>query len=300
MNIDAPVTIANVTFGNALMNGAYIGSKTLADVKRLAETKSGAIVVGSISVEPRTANPGQGYWRHKEGIYSLNSFGMPNGGLPYFEKHLPAMTKIAHAHNKPLIANVIGFSKEEFASLVSLAQRSGADIVELNFGCPNVWANGKQKQIVSYHAELVQDILRHIGRVSGIMVCVKISPLPPDTLQEVSRVIADSGNVQIVTATNSSPNASLSTGTRMSASDKNVLAGLTGRALKPTSLGVVRQLRELLPEDIKIIGCGGISSANDVVDYLAAGASAIQIATALVDEGVTAFDKILLPQQKDG
>jgi dihydroorotate dehydrogenase len=290
--IHAPVHIAGVRFGNALMNGAYIGSKTLEDIERLAGSDAGALVVGSISIKPRKANSGQGYWQHREKFYSLNSFGMPNGGLPYFKKQLPDMVRIAHRHHKPLIANIVGFSKEEFLALIRLAEDAGADMVELNLGCPNVWEGMTQKRIISYHAPLVTEVLTHIAKHEpSIPVCVKISPLPPDTLRAVVKAIAGSEIVRAVTATNSAPNASISTGTRIS--DEEALAGLTGRALKPISLGVVKQLRELLPDPIAIIGCGGISSANDVSDYLTAGAQAVQLATALVDDGQSAFSRIL-------
>jgi dihydroorotate dehydrogenase (fumarate) len=204
------------------------------------------------------------------------------------------MTKIAHDAGKSLIANVVGFSNEEFIELILLAQDSGADMVELNFSCPNVWEGGLQEQIISYHASLIKDVLMFIKKAAPtIPICVKISPLPPDTLKEVAKVIVDSKIVKAITATNSYPNASTSTGT--TTENEVVLGGLTGRSLKPISLGVVKQLRSLLPEHIDIIGCGGISSLNDVEDYLNTGAKAIQIATGILDNGTEIFEKILFP-----
>src|SRR5579872_2261882 len=149
--INAAAHVAGLRLANPLMNGAYIHSKTLEDVEILAQSACSAIVVGTITVKPRKPNPGQGYWLHKERFYSLNSFGLPNGGVPYFKVHLPRMVETAHAAGKPLIANVVGFTNEEFAALVVLAERSGADMAELNFGCPNVWDGGTQKRIISYH-----------------------------------------------------------------------------------------------------------------------------------------------------
>lgn len=292
--LNSSVKVAGIKLSNPLMNGAYINSKTLKDVETLAKSACGAIVVGSISVKPRKSNPGPGYWLHKEKFFSLNSFGMPNGGIPYFKKYLPEMVNIAHSANKPLIANLIGFSNEEFAILVTLAEKSGADMVELNLGCPNVWEKGHQERIISYHASLVKSTLDHIAKQNPkIKVCVKISPLPPDILQEVTKVIVGSEIVQIVTATNSYPNASITTGAQGKTGPSDALAGLAGRALKPISVGVVKQLRVLLPKHIDIIGCGGISSPNDVKDYLNAGAKAVQIATALQEEGPEIFEKIL-------
>lgn len=293
MKVDKPVHIGKAKLGNRLMNGAYIHSKTLEDVQDLAKSECGAIVVGSISVHARKKNYGQGYWRHKEKFYSLNSYGMPNGGIAYFRDNLPRMADIAHSVNKPLIANVVGFSTEEFIELIKLAESSGADIVELNMSCPNVWdSKGKQKQILSYHPSLIEATLSKIkSKKPTIPIALKLSPLPPDILAEVSRVIVKSNIAKIVTATNSYPNSLTSTGTKIK--NESTLAGLSGRALKPISLGMVKQLRELLPSHIEIIGCGGISSANDVIDFIKAGAKSVQIATALMDEGKSVFSKIL-------
>jgi dihydroorotate dehydrogenase (fumarate) len=161
-------------------------------------------------------------------------------------------------------------------------------MVELNLGCPNVWHKGQQERIVSYHPALIHELLENI-RKSGlnIKISVKISPLPPDILSEVAEVITKSKIVDAIVATNSYPNASVSTGTKFG--NEEQFAGMSGRALKPISLGVVKQLSDLLPSNIDIIGCGGISSSNDVKDYLRAGAKAVQIATALVSEGPNIF-----------
>ncbi len=274
------------------MNGAYIGSKTTEDMQVLINSQAGAVVVGSISVKPRKANTGPGYWRHKKDFYSLNSYGMPNGGIAYFTTELPKIVKLAHANNKPLIANIVGFANQEFVQLIALAQESGCDMVELNLSCPNVWDAGKQKRIISYHADLVKELLDAItASRPHIKISAKISPLPPDTLREVAGVIAESGVVSAVVATNSYPNALVDVNTRLA--DEQSLAGITGPALKPISLGVVKQLSELLPHTIDIVGCGGIGSIDDLNDYLAAGAKAVQVVTALVEEGTQLFERLV-------
>lgn len=286
------IRVAGLNLENHLMNAAYIGSKTTKDLKTLLNSSCAAVVVGSISVKPRAQNPGPGYWKHKEGFYALNSYGMPNGGLPYYVNELPKIVQYARARKKLVIANIVGFSTAEFIDLLILAETSGVDIAELNLGCPNAWEAGHQKQIMSYHARLVADLLSVIKVYKPkVKISVKISPLPPDILKEVSQVIIDSKIVHAVVATNSYPNALVNTGTRLN--DEEDIAGLTGRALKPISLGVVKQLRDLLPRSIDIIGCGGIYSKNDINDYMAAGSSAVQLATALIDVGPSIFDELL-------
>jgi dihydroorotate dehydrogenase len=294
MQINVPTNVAGIRFQNLMMNGAYIHSKTVSDVKKLAQSSSGAVVVGSISAKPRKANPSQGYWSHKERFFSLNSYGLPNGGIAYFKDALPKMVDLTHRAGKPLIANVVGFSNEEFSDLIKLSGKAGVDMVELNFGCPNVWEKGSQKQILSYHPGQVESTLRYIAaQRPQIPLCIKLSPLPPDLLREVAQVISGFEIVRAVTATNSYPNSSITSGAKSGDDSSDILAGLAGRALKPISVGVVKQLRQVLPKDIAIFGCGGISSIRDVQDYIEAGVQAIQIATALCDEGTSVFDKII-------
>lgn len=292
MDIGSSVKLSGISLSNPLISGAYINSKTLEDIEILSKSSCGAIVVGSISLKPRSQNTGHGYWRHKERFYSLNSYGMPNGGMPYFKQKLPTIAKVAHANHKVLIANLVGFTPEEFIELIKLAQDSGVDLVELNLSCPNVWDDGKQKVILSYYPDLINELLKKILLTKPrIGIGLKLSPLPPNLLVEVSKIIAKSKTVKFVTATNSYPNALTSTGTKVE--DEVIFAGLTGRALKPISLGMVKQLRALLPSSIDVVGCGGVSTANDVTDYLSVGATAVQIATALIEEGPSIFDKIL-------
>lgn len=294
MDIESPRYIAGILFSNALMNGAYIGSSTMEDVQVLTHSSSGAVIVGSITEKPRTRNAYDHYWRHKERFFSLSSYGMPNGGIPYFQKQLPKMVSLAHRYGKPLITNVAGFSPTEFVHLVGLSEEAGADMVELNLGCPHSWNDTKEERIISYHASLVESVLDAIKRQHPkITICTKLSPLPPDILREVTATIADSGIVKVITATNSYPNASLATGTSTNDTDSDLLAGMSGKSLKPISIGVIRQIRKVLPKRIAIIGCGGIYNAGDVSDYLEAGAQAIQIASSLIDNGPSTFDKII-------
>lgn len=204
------------------------------------------------------------------------------------------MAELVHDYGKPLIANLVAFTNDDYEPLIALAEEAGVDLIELNLGCPNVWEGGSQKRIVSYHADMAREVLTSVTKCLGkAKIMVKISPLPPDILDEVTKVIIESGIVAAITATNSYPNAYVTKGARGDAEPTDRLVGLSGRALKPISLGVVKQLSQTLPPYIDIIGCGGVSTAGDVEDYLAAGAKAVQVASALKDEGLSVFAKIL-------
>lgn len=265
--------------------------KTVEDVREFAKTPVGAITLGSITIEPRSLNPGNTYWMDPEGYHSLNSLGLPNGGKPFYKGALPEMRKIAHAAGKPLVVSVAGFSPEEYATLAEFVGSHGADIVELNLGCPNVWSEGKgQKPIASYEPTLVAQILKAIGTP----ITLKLSPLPPNILSQVAAVINAFPNVLGVCCSNTWPNGFSWEGGKTAITPGGGKAGFAGPGFKGIALGQVVQFKELLRPDIDIMGAGGVQSGRDVQDYLRAGAKAVSINTAFTNRGFRVFSNILM------
>ena len=292
-------TVAGIPLDHPIMNGAGWACKTLEDVHVLAKAPVSAIVVGSITKEPRSGNPGSVFWQDPAGVYSLNSLGLPNQGWPYYGENLQHMKRIAHDAGKPLMVSIACFSPEEYAELAGLVASEDVDVVELNLGCPNVWGPGGQKPIASYEPRLIEEILQLVEKeleYSRARVAVKISPLPPTILVEVASVITEYEAVEIVTATNTIPNGFAWGHVWKPAIDPgDGLAGIAGPALKPVSMGVIKQLCALLPDTIDIIAAGGVRSATDVVDYLniSPRVKAVQVVTAHANEGPRVFDRIL-------
>ncbi len=297
MNIDLSVDIGGIKFEHPLMNGAGTcklleGSEGL---RELARSATAAIMVGSITLKPREGNSGEVYWTSD--LYSLNSMGLPNPGASYYQKHLPAMVKIAHRAGKFLFVSVAGFSPTEYADLVELAFQRGADLVELNLSCPSVWEKGLQKLIACSDPQLVKEILYHVEDRVGpkAKIAVKLSPFSdPLFLSKVAQVIGQSKVVKAVTAVNTFPNAfGFDEKGKSRITPGEGLAGLGGPAIKPVGIGQVKQLRRILPERIDIIGVGGITEGQDIKDYRRAGADAVQIATTLLNRGAGVFSALL-------
>lgn len=292
--MDISVELAGLRLEHPLMNAAGTG-KLLENVDKLARSADAAVMVGSITLEPRKGNAGNVYWADK--LFSLNSLGLPNPGAEYYKAHIPEMAALAHGEGKPLFVSTAGFTVEEYAVLAEIAFNGGADAVELNLACPNVWENEKQKRIFCFDPRLLEEVLTsvdvRVGREARISV--KLSPFSdPFALAEIAEAISHYEVVKMVTAINAFPNALC-----YDRSGKTViepaggLAGLGGPALKPIGLGQVKQLRKLLPERIRIIGTGGIASAQDILDYQRAGADAVQVATAYLQKGEQVFSDLL-------
>ncbi len=287
--------LAGIRLEHPLMNAAGT-CKHIKEVERLARSAVAAIMVGSFTLKSREENSGTTYWSGP--ISSLNSLGLPNNGAQYYRKHLPVMVAIAHEAKKPLFASAAGFFPEEYTELAAIAFAAGVDGVELNLGCPNVWQDDEQKRIACFDPLLVAEILKCVEERVGkdARIFVKISPFSdPIALAEVACAISEWDVVKAVTAVNTFPNAfAFSANGKPQITPANGLAGLAGPALKPIGLGQVRQLRALLPERIQVIGVGGISTGGDIQEYLDAGATAVQVATAFVNRHEQVFSSLLM------
>ena len=291
---DLAIDLMGLRLEHPLMNAAGT-CKFIEEVSQLSRSATSAIVVGSITLQERAGNSGNVYWAGT--MFSLNSLGLPNPGARYYQQHLPAMVARSHEAGKPLMVSVAGFTPEEYAELAELALDGGADGVELNLGCPNVWQGDQQKRMASFDPSLVAEILRGVEERVGVeaRVAVKISPFSdPCGLVEVARVIERHGVAKAVTATNTFPNAfSYDDSGQPIITPAGGLAGFAGPAMKPIGLGQVKQLRNVLPDHIQIIGVGGISRGRDIWESQRAGATAVQIATAYLERYERVFSSFL-------
>lgn len=274
-------------------------AKTLEQVELLAQVPViTEITIGSFTVEARAENSGNIFGQIDEGGSSLNSLGLPNGGIKYLRRILRKMIDVAHGSGKKLRLSVAGFTLPEFVELAQIANEFHVDALELNFGCPNVWKDGKQKVITAFSPNLIEvtiaEIMKRINK--RIEIAVKLSPYSnPATLNEVAHVITKIQQPITVVTSNTFPNALAfnDSGSQLISVGEG-LAGLSGNAMKPIALGQVKQFRKLLPDMCPILGVSGISSGKDARDFLIAGASGIQIGTAFFsDENPRIFENIV-------
>lgn len=274
---DSPATVlAGVPLEHPLLNAAGT-AKSVAEVERLARSAVSAVTVGSITVEPRDGNAGE-VFTARDG-YAVNALGMPNRGAAFYRDALPEMAALTRDAGKPLIVSVAGFSPDEYATLAALSATAGADLVELNLGCPNVWDDGSQHRIASFDPELVaRTATVAVAAADGVPVGVKLSPLSdPTLLAEVAGTLVDAG-VRFVVSCNTFPNGLALRPDGRSAIDVEY-GGVSGGAMKPIALGQVGQLRRLLPPTVDLVGVGGVRRGEDIDDFRHAGAVAVGAAT---------------------
>jgi dihydroorotate dehydrogenase (fumarate) len=298
------VTLAGVEMEHPLMNAGGT-CKTLEEVQRFARSAVSAVMV-NLLVPERPGNSGNTYWSN--GHYSLNSKGLPSRGKQYYVEVLPEMVRIVHQAGKKIFVNISGFTPEEYADLAHMAAKAGVDAIEFNFGCPNIWKDGMQKKILSFDLAGIAYTLRLVGAFGlTIPVGTKLSPYSdPGMINSVSMLLGELDSspgyvrVSFLTLCNTFPNAYIPRPDGKSVISVG-LAGLAGKAMKPIALGQILQFKtlqdeEVLPDHIQFVGAGGVGSNQDVQDFLAVGATAVQAATAYFDhdENPSAYSDILL------
>jgi dihydroorotate dehydrogenase (NAD+) catalytic subunit len=256
LQLPNPILVASGTFGYARE------MEKVVDLTRL-----GGILPKTITWEPR---PGNVPWRTVETAAGLlNSIGLDNDGIETFlEHHLPYL---AHT-GSPLIVSVAGRDRDDFVRLVEkLEGESGIAAIELNVSCPNV-AHG-----VDFAADPVncREVVERVVRSSSRPILAKLTP-NVTRIVEIAQAAAD-GGADGVTLINTVLGMAVDWRNRRPLLG-NVLGGLSGPAIKPIALRCVHQVARNVA--IPIIGVGGISNLDDVMEFLVTGATAVQIGTA--------------------
>ena len=200
--------------------------------------------------------------------FGLNSFGMPNMNIAGAAGEFSRQNK-----EMPLIVNIAGFSIDDYLTGVDLLKYvEGIAAIELNFGCPNT----KHGKIPSFDPGSLNLLFQRLKEFVGQPIWVKFSPYSdPELLKEVAAIVnSTSSAIRAVVTCNTFPNAYAG---KDAISPMGGLAGLSGPALKPIALGQVVQFRQHLVAEIDVIGIGGITTGNDIIDFLDAGATAVQM-----------------------
>ncbi|HOJ92078.1 MAG TPA: dihydroorotate dehydrogenase [Dictyoglomaceae bacterium] len=227
----------------------------------------GGIVTKSITLKPRKGNPPPRIWESYAGI--LNSIGLENPGVEKFiEEESPFLENL----NTHVIVSIAGEKEEEYCEVAKEIKDLKISGIELNLSCPNVDEGG---MLFGIDLETVKEITRKVVDISDKPVWVKLTPQAIDILG-LTKAVKDSGGEAVV-AFNTFLGLAIDWRKRKPAF-KRIFAGYSGPAVKPL---VLRQVWELYEENIlPIIGCGGVTSFSDVMEFILAGASLVEIGSA--------------------
>ncbi len=270
------VKISKLKLRNPTMLAAGILGLSASTLKKVYKSGAGIVVTKSVSKEPRRGNRNPVIYELKYGL--LNCIGLANPGC---EEFLDEILKLRR-DNIPVIVSIYGENVEEFKFLTKFFEKY-VEAFELNLSCPNV----KMGLQFSQDPELAYEVIKEVKSVTKKPVFAKISAMVKDIV-EIGKACEDAGADGIV-AINTIKAMKIDINVKKPVLG-NIYGGLSGEAIKPIALRCVYELKREL--DIDIIGCGGISSGEDAVEFLLAGASAIQIGTAIYKYGLKIFRDI--------
>lgn len=282
---DLSCTIAGVRFPLCLMNASGALCVTRAELEALGRSRTGAIVTKSMTLESRKGNPEPRYHPFAGG--SINSMGLPNLGYQVYAELIPELKK---SFKKPVVASVAGLCEDDFPEIARTISKAGPDLIEVNLSCPNI--PGKPQ--IGYDFEASERLIRRVRSVVDRPMGVKLPPYFDPAHHAAMAEVLKRAPVDFLSLINSVGNALVIDPDRESVviKPKGGFGGLGGAVIKPVALANVRAFWKAFEGRIPIIGVGGVMSGTDVFEHLLAGASAVQVGTALVEEGPAVFDRI--------
>ncbi len=274
--VDLSVTIAGVLFKNPVIaaSGTFGYGTEYSGIIRVDEL--GGICSKGLTLEPREGNSGARLLETASGL--MNSIGLENPGVRSFVRsELRKMKKLGTV----VIANLAGSDLESYTAAARILNKSSVDMVELNISCPNVKAGGMAWGMSSEAAAQAVSAVR--GALTKKPLIVKLSPNAPD-VPAVAAAAVEAG-ADAISLVNTFQAFAVDIENAKPVFD-NVTAGLSGPAIKPIALRILRDVVTKVPDcapggRVPVIGIGGIASWQDAVEFIMTGATAIQVGSAV-------------------
>lgn len=264
---DTSVKIGEVTLKNPVIaaSGTFGFAREYADYFSLS--RLGGISTKGLTLKERSGNNGIRIHETVGGI--MNSIGLQNPGV---DKFIEEELSFLSSQDTTIIANVGGSTVEEYILAVEKLNDTDIDIVELNISCPNVKEGG-----ISFgtKSDIAYNVVKQVRKICKKPLMVKLSPSAEDIKDmAVKCVEAGADSLSLV---NTFPALAIDIKKRKPIFD-NITAGLSGPCIKPIALRMVYEVSKVV--DVPVVGIGGISNYKDAIEFIMAGATAIQIGTA--------------------
>jgi dihydroorotate dehydrogenase (NAD+) catalytic subunit len=272
------VDLAGLKLRSPTLNASGVLGMSAPLLRRVYDSGAGAVVTKSLGPAARPGHINPTVVEVEGGF--LNAMGLPNPGV---EGYLEELHELKH-WGVPVVASFFASTVEEFQSGAKALCGAGADALELNLSCPNV---GGEPGMCAADVISVERVTAAVKQVAKSPVFVKLSPNVTDIVGIA--VAAENGGADAITAVNTLKAMMIDADFRRPVL-ANVTGGLSGPALKPVALRCVWEIAEAVK--VPIIGCGGVSNWRDAVEYMLAGATAVEIGTGVMYEGLEVYGKV--------
>ena len=264
---DLRVNLCNIELKNPIImaSGTFGFGKEYGEIYNI--NKLGGISSKGLTFVPKAGNEGMRVYETPSGM--MNSVGLENPGVEGFiEKELPDFSKLDMCR----IVNLGGGCEDDYVKGAKMLDDKDFDIIELNISCPNVKHGGMAFGIKS---EVARKVVREVRKATSKPLIIKLSPNAEDIV-EMAKVCEEEG-ADGISLVNTFKAMAIDIKNRKPVFN-NVTAGLSGPAIKPIALRMVYEVCKAV--SIPVIGMGGIMSAEDVIEFIMAGATCVQIGTA--------------------
>ena len=247
-------------------------------MQRMMECGAGAIVTKSIGTQPREGYANPTVIELEHGI--LNAMGLPNPGIELYGEEIKKLrsTKV------PIIGSIYAADANEFISLAEKMQQFGANAIELNVSCPHAKHYGLE---VGCDPVILHEIVSSVKHHTSLPVFVKVSPTIMNLVEIAQTIEKADADAIVAINTVKAMKIDIETAHPILA---NKTGGYSGKAIKPIGVRCVYDIAQAV--DIPIIGVGGITTGEDAIEYFMAGASAVQIGSAVYYRGPEVFSMI--------
>ncbi len=269
---DLSVEFAGIKLANPMLLASGIADETGASMARAVREGAGGVVTKSLSILPRIGHPNPCIVEVEGGL--INAMGLPNPGIEGFREEIEHYRRKTRG-KAPIIASVFGSSIEEYADASRLVTGLGVDGIELNGSCPNAKGLGLQ---FGQDPTVIIELVRAVKARTTLPVLFKLTPNTHDIVS-LARAVQE-GGADCIVAINTLQAMKIDIMTARPVLT-NTTGGLSGPAIRPVGVRCVFDIARAPDIRIPIIGVGGISTWEDVIEYMMAGASAVQVGTSI-------------------
>ena len=263
--------IGDVTIRNPMILASGVLGTTYSILNRMYEAGLGAVITRSIGAKSRNGHPNPSVFALNEIRSVINSIGLANPGYQIFKEDIEILLK----NSTPTIVSIFGENKEEFQEVLEGLKDLPVLAFELNFSCPNTEKGGTQ---IGTDPDLVYEIVKDLKERTSTPLWVKLTPNVSDIIEIAAAAVK--GRCDALVAINTLKAMVIDIHTKQPILGYKK-GGLSGAAIKPVGIRYVYDLYEHFGKKIPLIGVGGIFRGEDIIEYLLAGASAVEIGTSL-------------------
>ncbi len=272
------VKVGTLNLRNPLILASGILDESGETMLRIAKNGAGGIVTKSIGIKEREGYENPVVYEFPGHMGLLNAIGLANPGIENYGEEI----RIAKKGGVPIIGSIFGSNEDEFAYLGKKMEEYGADAIELNLSCPHAKGYGME---IGIDTELVERIVKKVKREVKIPVWAKLTP----NTSNIVDIAKSAENADALVVINTVKGLAIDIDARMPVLS-NIYGGYSGKCIKPIGVRAVYDIRREM--DIPILGVGGVENYRDVIEYMMAGANAVEIGTAIRYKGINVFEEI--------